>query len=264
MSEPESNSSMEIRDSYETKKPSIQNIFDRFKGNFATTFPGVDTGGYSGLSDDARLHWCNSILDLKDKNILECGPLELGHSYMMSKFGCKQIVSVENNWYCYLKCLAVKEALKIKNVDLLFGDVIDHLKEETNKYDFVLCSGILYHLPNPIELIHLISKVTDSVFIWTHVYDENSETMQRQNIVKDKIEYDGEVYSGGKQTYPDNGSSGLETIYCGGKFKISCWISEESLSKALKKYGFVNIQKNEDLCHLNHENGPCISIFASK
>lgn len=256
---------MDIRDSYETKKPSAQNVFDRFKGNFATTFPGVNTGGYSGLTDDARLHWCNSMLNLKDKNILECGPLELGHAYMMNSFGCKHVVSVENNWYCYLKCLAVKESFKLKNVDLLFGDVIDYLKEDcVEKFDFVLCSGILYHLPNPIELIHQISKVTDNVFIWTHVYDETSETMERQSITKTNIEYDGERYSGGEQTYKDNGTSKLETIYCGGKFKISCWISEESLYKALNKYGFSKIKKNEDLCHLNHENGPCISVFASK
>ena len=95
---------MDIRDSYETRIPTKQNIFDRFKGNFATKFSDVDTGGYANLSDDDRLHWCNSLLNFKGKNILECGPLELGHSYMMHNFGCKQIIAVENNWYCYLKC----------------------------------------------------------------------------------------------------------------------------------------------------------------
>lgn len=255
---------MEIRDSYETKKPTKQNIFDRFKGNFATRFPGVDTGGYADLSDDERIHWCNSLLNLKDKNILECGPLELGHSYMMHNFGCNKITAVENNWFCYLKCLAVKESLKINNVDLLFGDVIEYLKESTDRFDFVVCSGILYHLPNPIELIHLISLFTENVFIWTHIYDEKSSTMKIQSIDKAQIEYDGEVYSGGRQNYQDKGNSKLESLYCGGKFKISFWISETDLYKALKKYGFINIQKNEELCDLNHVYGPCISIFASK
>jgi hypothetical protein len=255
---------MDIRDSYENKKPTNQNIFDRFRGNFATIFPDVDTGGYANLSDDQRIHWCNSILNLKDKTALECGPLELGHSYMMQKFGCKQITAVENNWYCYLKCLAVKESLKISNVELLFGDVIEYLKECTNKFDFVLCSGILYHLPNPVELIHLISLVTENIFIWTHIYNEESSTITRQNINRADIEYDGEVYSGGRQTYKDDGNSKLESIYCGGKFKISFWISEQCLYKALKKYGFINIQKNDTLSDLHHPNGPAISIFASK
>ena len=136
---------------------------------------------------------------------------------MMHNFGCKQITAVENNWYCYLKCLAVKESFKLSNIELLFGDVIEYLKKPTSKFDFVLCSGILYHLPNPIELIHLISLVTENIFIWTHIYDENSSTMKIQNI-----------------------------------------------NKALKIYGFINIRKNDDLCDLNHEHGPCISIFASK
>lgn len=201
---------------------------------------------------------------MKDKNILECGPLELGHTYMMHNFGCKKITSVENNWYCYLKCLAVKDSLKISNLELLFGDVVEYLKESKDKFDFVLCSGILYHLLNPIELIHLLSLVTDKVFIWTHIYDEKSATMKIQNIHTTQIEYDGEVYSGGKQRYADNGNSKLESSYCGGKFKISFWICEKELYRALKKYGFINIQKNEALCNLNNPNGPCISIFASK
>ena len=255
---------MDIRDSYENKKPTKQNIFDRFKGNFATIFPGVDTGGYADLSNDNRLHWCNSILNLKDKSILECGPLELGHSYMMHNFGCNKIIAVENNWYSYLKCLAVKEVFKISNIDLLFGDVIEYLKDSTNKFDFVLCSGILYHLPNPIELIHQISLVTENIFIWTHIYDENSTTIKTQSINRAQIEYDNEVYLGGRQNYYDNGNNKLESLYCGGKFKISFWISEQDLYKALKKYGFIKIQKNEALCDLNHVNGPCISIFASK
>ena len=255
---------MDLRDAYESRIPTKQNIFDRFKGNFATTFPNVDTGGYTNLSNDTRLHWCNSILNFKGKNILECGPLELGHSYMMHNFGCKQITAVENNWYCYLKCLAVKESFKLSNIELLFGDIIEYLKNSTNKFDFVLCSGILYHLTNPIELIHLISLVTENIFIWTHIYDEKSNTLKNQNINKANIEHDGEIYFGGRQTYKDNGNSKLESLYCGGKFKISFWISEKDLNKALKKYGFINIQKNEDLCDLNHPNGPCISIFASK
>lgn len=253
-----------IRDSYETKEPSNQNIFNRFKGNFATIFPGVDTGGYSNLSNDNRIHWCNSLFNFKNKKILECGPLELGHSFMMNKFGAENIKAIENNWYCYLKCLAVKEAFKLNNIDLLFGDVIEYLKKSNDKYDFVLCSGILYHLINPIELIHLISKVTDNVFIWTHVFDKNSEILKKRNIVQSEIKYDQEVYKGGRNQYSDNGQSKLESIYCGGKFKISFWIDENDLYKGLKKYGFINIKKNNELSDYNHEAGPCISIFASK
>lgn len=255
---------MHIRDSYETKKPSVQNTFDRFKGNFATSFPDVDTGGYADLTNDPRLLWTNSIFNLKDKNVLECGPLELGHSYMMNKLGCNKITAVENNWYCYLKCLNVKEVFKLNNIDILFGDIIEYLKNSQIKFDFVLCSGILYHLINPIELIHLISLVTENIFIWTHIYDENSDTMKKQNINRDKIKYDGEEYFGGRQTYKDAGNSELESLYCGGKFEISFWISEESLYKALRKYGFINISKNNELSDINHVNGPCISIFASK
>tara|TARA_Y100000816_G_C26060158_1_gene556612 strand:+ start:378 stop:1154 length:777 start_codon:yes stop_codon:yes gene_type:complete len=253
-----------IRDGYETRKPSSQNVFDRFKDNFATTFPTVNTYGYAQLSDDQRIHWTHSQYSLKDKSILECGPLELGHSYCMNQLGCKHITAVENNWYCYLKCLAVKDTFKLDNIELLFGDVIEYLKDTEQTFDFVLCSGLLYHLPNPIELIHLMSNVTTNLFIWTHVYDKDSPTQAVQNIVDSVVHYDNEKYFGGKQYYKDNGTSEIESIYCGGKFKISFWISEESLYKALRKYGFIYIKKNEELSDREHKNGPCISIFASK
>lgn len=257
---------MSLRDAYETRKPSIQNIFDRFKDNFLTSFPDIVTspGNYNAPAD-SRIIWSNSKLNLKDKKILECGPLELGHSYAMNKYGCKSITTIENNWFCYLKCLAVKDAFKLNNVDLLFGDVVEYLKNEQNlHFDFVLCSGLLYHLQNPVELIHLFSKITDNIFIWTHVYDKHSSSLKVQNIIDSEIIYDGEKYSGGKQKYHDEGKSSIESVYCGGKFEISFWIDENCLYKALNKYGFTNIEKNEDLSDLNHVNGPCISIFASK
>ena len=49
---------------------------------------------------------------------------------MINKFGCKSIISVENNWYCYLKCLAVKDALKFNNVGI---DDIDGVFKQTKK-----------------------------------------------------------------------------------------------------------------------------------
>ena len=67
--------------------------------------------------------------------------------------------------------------------------------------------------------------------------------MKTQNINKSHIEYDGEVYSGGKQTYKDDGNSALESLYCGGKFKISFWISEKDLYKALKNTDLLIYKK---------------------
>ena len=96
-----------------------------------------------------------------------------------------------------------------------------------------------------------------------NLLSEQLHELMRKNCFLSGWDLD-ELYSGGKQTYKDDGNSALESLYCGGKFKISFWISEKDLYKALKKYGFINIQKNEELCVLNHVNGPCLSIFASK
>lgn len=256
---------MNLRDSYENRCPSIQNIFDRFRGNFVTIFQGVDTKGTMNLSDDGRIHWLNKMYDVKNKNILECGPLELGHSYMLHKLGCKHITSIESNWFCFLKCLVVKDSFKLNNIDLLFGDIVEYAKNNNKKFDLVLCSGLLYHLDNPVEFIHLISKFTDNLFIWTHLYEEKNFNMNKmQNIKYEKFKYDDEEYDGGKQIYKDNGNNKLESTFCGGKLSYSFWLSKESLYKALKKYGFNKIIENKEFSTKNHIYGECITLFVSK
>lgn len=94
------------------------------------------------------------------------------------------------------------------------------------------------------------------------MYDEKKKS--HQNLVEDTIQYQDEPYKGARQSYKDNGQSNVESIYCGGKFKISFWISENDLYKGLKKYGFIHIIKNNELSDMNHENGPAITLFASK
>jgi hypothetical protein len=36
----------------------------------------------------------------------------------------------------------------------------------------VSCASVLYHMPEPFELLHAITRVTDRVHIWTHYVDE--------------------------------------------------------------------------------------------
>jgi hypothetical protein len=251
------------RNEFLTNFPCDQNIIDIFEGSFFTVLPNLKTSpGSAMLADDARITWVNELYPLNNKNILECGPLELGHSYMMSSFGASNITSVEANSYCYMKCLCVKEIFKLNKVELLLGDINQYLLECNKTFDFVLCSGILYHMSNPALLIENISKVTDKVFIWTHIYDKSSNTIHIQKFNEDSFEYSGEKYYGKRQIYQDNGISGKQ--YCGGCNDNSFWLTKESLFKMLNKYGFTKITINKSLSDLNHVHGPCMSLFCEK
>lgn len=257
------NEFLEKREIYETRCPSNQNIFDRFDGGFVSIFPNVITrpGNFNATHDD-RVKWVNEVFPLKDKTILECGPLELGHSYMMQNYGASNIISVESNWNCYIKCLVVKDIYKLDKVEIKFGDINKYIENTCDlRVDFALVSGILYHLENPVQLIKNLSNVANNIFIWTHVYDPSSPTQSIQDVSYTTITFEDEVYEGAKQKYRENSTS---TLYCGGTFYISFWITENSLYKALNKYGFNNIIKNEALSDKSHPNGPSISVFCSK
>ena len=59
-----------------------------------------------------------------EKTILELGPLEGGHSYMLDRAGAAQVVAIEGNARAYLKCLIVKELLGLPRVQFLCGDSV--------------------------------------------------------------------------------------------------------------------------------------------
>ncbi len=63
----------------------------------------------------------------------------------------------------------------------MLGDFMSFLRKEASNneytqldktYDIVFASGVLYHMEKPIELLDLISRVSDKIFIWTQYYDE--------------------------------------------------------------------------------------------
>jgi hypothetical protein len=67
----------------------------------------------------------------------------------------------------------LKKLYGLRNARFLCGDCVEYLRSNPGKFDTCFASGILYHMTNPAELIGLITKVSDRVFIWTHYYDEN-------------------------------------------------------------------------------------------
>ncbi len=63
--------------------------------------------------------------------------------------------------------------MELQKAHFLSGDCVEYLRTNQRKFDVCLASGILYYIPNPVELISLIAKASDQVFIWTHYYDSD-------------------------------------------------------------------------------------------
>lgn len=165
---------MEVLDYYIKSAPSSQNALDIFKGEWTSMFPANASlvAGTIPLFEDNRIAWAiEQLKGVQSKHIVELGPLEAGHTYMLEKHGAASITAIEANSRAYLKCLIVKEVMELQKAHFLSGDCVEYLRTSQRKFYVCLASGILYHMANPVELISLIAKASDQVFIWTHYYD---------------------------------------------------------------------------------------------
>ena len=256
-----------ILDYYYNNFPSPQNALDIFKEEWSSKLPPpFDTykAGKTPIFEDARIDWAISKLDIKGKKIIELGPLEGGHSYMLEKSGAESIVSIEANSKAFLKCLIVKELLGLKKTKFLSGNFLEYLKNFSGKFDTCIASGVLYHMKNPVELLYHISKVSDGVFIWTHYYDKN--LIQNNPDIKENFggmeEKDFKGFSH-VLYYQNYNPKALEWGgFCGGSSETTCWMKRDEILNCLKWLNYNDIEINFE--QPDHPNGPSFAIIARK
>jgi hypothetical protein len=76
------------------------------------------------LFDDNRIKWFEQqCAGFAGKRILELGPLEGGHTCMLSRAGAASITSIESNTAAFLKCLIVQNTLTFK-ADSVWGTFV--------------------------------------------------------------------------------------------------------------------------------------------
>jgi hypothetical protein len=176
---------------FELRYPSPQTAVDIFAGRWASDLskvcPVVGTGPADLFVGDGRPKLAAEALGNKDGrldgvHILELGPLEAAHSYQLERLGAASIVGVETNVYAFLKCLIVKEILGLKNTRFMFGDALEFITKTEDRFDMVFCSGVLYHMSDPVALIKAICNVTDKCFLWTHYYNDERGNLEAKRI----------------------------------------------------------------------------------
>lgn len=168
---------------FELRRPTPQTALDLFQGRWASdlseVLPGVTSGATGHFKSDSRptfilKHFAASGGTLNGMSVLDIGPLEGGHTYQLEQLGAAHIVAIEANSEAFLKCLIVKNALGMNRTEFLLGDILEYLRDTDRNFDLIFCSGVLYHMEDPVELIRLISRHTSRVFLWTHYYTEES------------------------------------------------------------------------------------------
>jgi len=182
--------------------------------------------------------------------VLELGPLEAAHTYQLEKMGIDEIIAVEANVEAFLKCLIVKNLLGLKNAKFLLGDFIEFLKADDSRYDFIFCSGVIYHMEDPLSLIKLMAARTDCIFVWTHYFTSESRPGLSQITIKHGDET--YIYHRLENKNRDSGT------FWGGNKPTASFMSREDIVRAFRQHGFVNFTLHEE--NLNHPGGPCFSM----
>lgn len=251
---------------YVTSMPSAQNAVDAVEGwNLALPPEAGATAGIGAFFHDPRIDWtCEQFGSLDGKTVLELGPLEASHTYMLHQKGAEEIHAIEANRLAFLRCLVVKELLDLRRAKFFLGNFVEWLKNRDQKYDLIVGSGILYHMEDPIELIDLLARRTDNLFLWTHYMDEASmppDDPRRQVFVGEPeiFDYKGVAVHVQKRSYH---RAWKNATFCGGMYDIHRWIDRNDLLAVLRAAGFDDIRIAHD--QPDHQNGPSFSIFARR
>jgi hypothetical protein len=256
-----------ILDAYLAAAPNPQNSLDIFRGEWSSRLPAPFEHCHAGplpLFEDERIYWAiEQFGDMQGRRVLELGPLEGGHSYMLACAGAAEVLAIEANTRAFLRCLVVKELLDMPNVSFRCGDFLDYLRQGPPPFDICIASGVLYHMRNPAELLALIATNIEQCFIWTHYYD--ADVLHANPLLSPHFTgRESAEYAGFRHTlYRHEYDQALERAqFCGGSAAYSQWMCRDDILACIRHFGLSDIRiAFEDR---NHPHGPCFAFVARR
>jgi hypothetical protein len=256
----------EVEPALVTAAPSLQNALDAFKGEWISAPPPSRPGLVAGqmpLFEDPRVAWAlDRVGGVSDWRVLELGPLEGGHSYMLQERGAREVIAIEGNRRCFLKCLVMKEVADLRVVRFLLGNFVEFLRGAEERFDLCLAAGVLYHMAQPLELIHLAAPVSDRLYIWTHYYDPERTPASASGphfSGASELSYGSFTCTGHRYEYY-TGSRAAR--YAGGLLTHSHWLSRDDLLRCLAHVGYSEVEIAFE--ELEHVHGPCLALVARR
>jgi hypothetical protein len=245
---------------FELRAPSAQTAVDVFHGRWAGDLSELlnvtGTGLHRLFTTDIRpvqaaQHFGQNS-SLAGMSVLEIGPLEGAHTWKLEQLGAESIVAVESNVEAWLKCLVVKEILNLQRSRFLLGDALAYMRSNPQRFDLIMCSGVLYHMADPLDLIEQIARTSDRCFVWTHYYHPERPAY---NFLPGKVSRTDQEFTYWTHTYGDR-----STGFWGGNLTSAAWMTDTDLLNAFRHFGLNKIQVlNNDI---QHSNGPALTFVA--
>lgn len=255
-----------VFDQYCHEAPTAQNAVSVLTG-WTSQFPPSAhvTAGSHPLFADTRIEWAlQHSGSIADKRILEIGPLEGMHTYMLNQHGPALIDAVEANKQCFLRCLVTKEILSINRARFHLGDALKWLDSTEAKYDLGIASGVLYHMADPGLFLQLLAARCDQLFLWTHYFSDAAMPADDVRRLAFSGKSSQRTIEGVPLTYHERRyfHANESKAFCGGMRDRHFWISREDILGLLFALGFVDVEIAHD--EPDHPGGPCFSIFARR
>jgi SAM-dependent methyltransferase len=216
----------------------------RLRGPWVTRFVinGRAYGGWHDSSADPRPQWFfDTFPDVR--TILDLGCLEGGHTFALAAHpGVERVVGVEVRRANLRRAEYVRRVTRSHNVEFVAADLETFDLSSLGRFDAVFCSGLLYHLPRPWELLAGAAAVADRLFLWTHYTDTPTS---------DLCGYPGAGYA----------EHGLADVLSGVS-PVSFWPTRDGLLRMLADVGYTDTSVVLD--DPAHQDGPVIALGAAK
>ncbi len=250
---------------YERRRASDQNGVDLVSG-WLSDLPidGVVSGPHD-LFNDGRIGWITEqVGSVAGMSILELGPLDGGHTYQLDKLGAGSVLAIEASKKAFVRCLLSKNLLGMPSAKFMLGDFREWLATTTDHYDLIVASGVLYHMPDPIDLLEQIAAKTDRLYLWTHHFSDAEMPegdMRRGAFIGEPhaVQWRGLSLRLWRRQYH---MPAITDDFCGGLDNDHVWMDGGDIVKVLAALGFSDIR----VAHANPDgpNGPSRSFFASR
>jgi SAM-dependent methyltransferase len=236
--------------------PSDQNALDLFAGEWSSQPPSNRPdlrAGVTPLFDDPRIAWAHHRLmemgvtgGFTGRHVLELGPLEGGHTYLIDRLEAASVTAVEANARAYLKCLIAKETFGMPRARFLLGDGLEYLRQGDRHFDVGVACGVLYHLTNPVELLELLARRCDAVFLWTVFYDPEFVAANPVPGAKFSEAIAMETAGFRHTVHRFNYGPSLDWKgFCGGGDVYSYWMEKAEILEALRHFGFADFRTEQ-------------------
>lgn len=242
---------MDTKESIELQLEELKRRYGEWTYDIPLPF-GIWTRGNLKIPHTRLKRILQVVGDLSGKPLSDCRVLDLGcldgiFSIEFASHGA-QTIGVEIREANIKKAIFCKEILKLDNLDFRQDDARNISVESFGKFDVIICSGLLYHLPGSDvpPLLEMMYEMTNRLLVIdTHVALE----------AKERFLHNGDTYWGKSYYEHSDGSTQdkkEKKLWSSWDNPTSFWFTRPSLINMLGKIGFSSIYECFIPAHINY------------